>query len=130
MTLPRFVTLLTATSLGVIALNSVFYVLPYTIKNYLGVAWWSLFAFILLSFGLYFLSKQAALSKNKTLFNGIIMASVFFKMFIAVIVLVIYKKVYQPQDKNFLIPFFLTYFLFMIFETYFMIKLAKIKTEE
>jgi hypothetical protein len=130
MTLPRFITLLTATSLGVIALNSVFYILPYTIKNHITVAWWSLFAFIPLSFGLYFLSKQAALSKNKMLFNLIIMASIFFKMFIAIFVLVIYKKIYQPQDKNFIIPFFLTYFVFMIFETYFMIKLAKMKTEE
>jgi hypothetical protein len=130
MTFPRFITLLTATSLCAIALNSVFYFLPFSVKDYLGVAWWSLFAFILLSFGLYYISKHAAASSNKSLFNSIIMASVFFKMFIAVIVLVIYRKIYHPQDKNFLIPFFITYFVFMVFETYFMIKLAKNKTEE
>jgi hypothetical protein len=48
-------------------------------------------------------------------------------MLVAVICMVIYRKVFSAQGKDFLLPFFIVYFAFTIFETYFMIKLAKEK---
>jgi hypothetical protein len=91
------------------------------------VIWWSIGLFIPLSIGQYYLAKRAAVSENKSLFHNLIIASVFFKMFLSVIILVIYRKLMQPDSGRFVLPFLLVYFIFTIFETYFMVKLAKPK---
>ena len=124
MSFKRFLTLLSITTIGIALVNfAAIFFIP-NLKNHTGIAWWSLSLFIAISFLLYFLGTQAAKSENKLLFNNVIIASVFFKMMAAVVILVIYKKMYHPESNTFLIPFFIVYFLFSIFETYFMIKLS------
>jgi hypothetical protein len=121
----KFLTLLGITILSAILLNfSLSFLIPkLNIYNSMGL--WSLVMFSIISFVLFFLANLAAQSTNKLLFNNVIMASVFLKMMAAVVILLIYKKLYHPQSNVFLIPFFIAYFFFSIFETYFMVKLSK-----
>jgi hypothetical protein len=121
----KFLTLLGITILSAILLNfSLSFLIPkLNIYNSMGL--WSLVMFSIISFVLFFLANLAAQSTNKLLFNNVIMASVFLKMMAAVVILFIYKKLYHPQSNVFLIPFFIAYFFFSIFETYFMVKLSK-----
>ena len=129
MTQTRFFTLLTATSVGVSLASWLLQSLSATFQRYNGVVWFSLALFIPLSICMFFVGKRASTSANKSLFHSLIMPFTFIKMLSAVIVLLIYKKVFHPETKYFLLPFFLVYFVFTIFETYFMIKIAKQKDE-
>ncbi len=124
MTFQRFLILLGITIAIAIFINFSLSFFVSKLNNHNGVGLWSLVLFTLISFILFFLGKQAAQSTNKLLFNNVIIASVFLKMMAAVVVLVVYKKKYHPESNTFLIPFFIAYFLFSIFETYFMIKLS------
>jgi hypothetical protein len=125
MTFQRFLTLLGITVASAILLNFSLSFVVSTLNNYNGMGLWSLILFTFISFVLFYLGKLAAQSTNKLLFNNVIMASVFLKMMAAIVVLLVYKKQYHPQSNVFLIPFFIVYFFFSIFETYFMVKLSK-----
>lgn len=130
MTLRSFLTLLAATTAFVFLLNLILGQFFGSFVQYRGVIGWSLALFIPLSIGMFFLGQRAANSENKLLFHNLIIVSIFAKMFLSVFVLLIYKKVFHPETKNFTLPFFLVYFSFTVFETYFMVKLGKIKSEK
>jgi hypothetical protein len=125
MSFQRFLTLLGITIASAILLNFSLSFAVSKLNNYNGMGFWSLILFTIISFVLFFLGKQAAQSTNKLLFNNVIMASVFLKMMAAVVVLLVYKKQYHPESNVFLIPFFIVYSFFSVFETYFMVKLSK-----
>jgi hypothetical protein len=98
-----------------------------TFQLYNSVTWWSLGIFIPLSIGMFLGGQRAARSTNKYFFSNLIMPLTFIKMFVAVAGLVVYKKIFHPETKFFLLPFFFVYVVFTIFETFFMVKLAKPK---
>ncbi len=123
----RFLTLLSATSAGVIAVNLILQYAFLPLKNNANIAWWSLALFIAISWIMYILGKRAASSPDKYFFNNVIIGSMLFKMIFSVAVLLIYKKTFHPEGKTFLIPFFIAYFTFTIFETYFMTQLTERK---
>ena len=127
MNLRTFLTLLVATTAIVLSLNLILQQFFGTFVQYRGVTWWSLSLFIPLSIGMYFYGEKASRSENKLLFHNLIIVTIFAKMFLSVFVLLIYKKIFHPETKNFTLPFFLVYFIFTIFETYFMVKLAQKK---
>lgn len=127
MTFQRFLTLLSATSAGVIVLNLILQYAFLPLKNNANIAWWSLTLFIVISWLMYVLGKRAANSPDKYFFNNVIIGSMLFKMIFSVAVLLIYKKTFHPEGKTFLIPFFIAYFTFTIFETYFMTQLTERK---
>lgn len=127
MNLRPFLTLLVATTALVVFLNLILQQFFGTFVKYSSVTWWSLGLFIPLSIGMYFFGQRASLSENKLLFHNLIIVTIFAKMFLSVFVLLIYKKIFHPETKNFTLPFFLVYFIFTVFETYFMVKLAQKK---
>ncbi len=127
MTFQRFLTLLSATSAGVIVVNLILQYAFLPLKNNANIAWWSLALFIVISWLMYVLGKRAANSPDKYFFNNVIIGSMLFKMIFSVAVLLIYKKTFHPEGKTFLIPFFIAYFTFTIFETYFMTQLTERK---
>jgi hypothetical protein len=127
MTFQRFLMLLGITIASAVLLNFSLTFLVSKLSYYNSMGFWSIFLFTIISFVLFFLGQQAAKSSNKMLFNNVIMASVFLKMMAAVVILLVYKKVNHPESNVFLIPFFIAYFFFSIFETYFMVKLSKNK---
>ena len=127
MNLRPFLTLLAATTALVVLLNLILQQFFGTFVQYSSVTWWSLGLFIPLSIGMFIFGQRASLSENKLLFHNLIIVTIFAKMFLSVFVLLIYKKIFHPETKNFTLPFFLVYFIFTIFETYFMVKLAQKK---
>ncbi|MFT5909730.1 MAG: hypothetical protein ACI9XO_001246 [Paraglaciecola sp.] len=76
---------------------------------------------------MFVLGKKTAASQNVNDFSQVVFGSIIGKMFLTVFLVVAYFEVQQPQDSHFLIPFFLIYLAFTIFETAFMMKLSKVK---
>lgn len=87
-------------------------------------SWMTWGAFILISILMFMLGKWAALDRNQKLF---ISMSIFLggsKMLFSVVWVIVYTTLYIPKGRGFVIPFFLIYLCFTIFETYFMMKLS------
>ena len=82
-------------------------------------------AFFILSYLMYYLGSKAAGSNNKYTFNNIIVGNMILKMFMCVIIVLVYKNAYNIQSRAFLLPFLIIYLSYTIFETYFLTKLAK-----
>ncbi|WP_235297558.1 hypothetical protein [Portibacter marinus] len=86
---------------------------------------YAIIAFSLLSYVMFYLGKMAAKSSNKYTFNNIIIGNMILKMFLCVIIILVYKNIYQIESRAFLLPFLVIYLAYTIFETYFLTKLAK-----
>lgn len=83
--------------------------------------------FIGICLALFFVGERMATSKNRLAFNNLITFSVIGKIAVSLVVLFIYFKLKQPPDRLFVAPFLLTYIVFTSFETWFMMKLARLK---
>lgn len=127
MTFQRFMAALITTAVGTALINYISQLFFPALQRFADIAWWSLGVFTVLSLLMYLAGKSAALSSNKYIFIQLIMVSIFFKMVAGVGVLLVYKKLFQPDSKLFVIPFFVVYLTFTIFETYFMTQLARMK---
>ena len=88
----------------------------------------SCIAFILFSAFMYFLAYRAALSSDKNLFLQQVLLTTSAKMALCIFVIVGYFKLAEPSSKMYAIPFLIVYLIFTIFETYFMMKLSKVKS--
>lgn len=84
--------------------------------------------FTAISVGLFFWGEATAVSKNKLAFNGLITGSVLGKIVFSLVGLMIYFKTQNPADRLFVVPFLLVYVIFTIFETWFLLRLAKTKS--
>lgn len=113
------VTLLTALlNMGLLWTNDVF-------RKYEDLAWFSLGFFYVFNILMYVLAKILVRSSNKFAFSHLIMSSMMLKMMLSVVIVMQYRKMMQPDTHLFVLPFFLIYFISTIFETYFMVKVAK-----
>ncbi len=103
------------------------FALHYTpqIAPYSGISWLSLLLFILLSILMYYFGDQAAKSDNKHTFTNVVIGFMAGKMFISLMLIFLYKKLVEPETSWFVLPFFLVYLFFTIYETYFMGKLGR-----
>ncbi len=97
---------------------------PFQVFSYISTV-----CFILFSLGMYFLSYRAALSPDKNLFLQQVLGTTFMKMFLCIVVIVGYFELTHPISKMYAVPFLIVYLIFTIFETYFMMKLSKIKKQ-
>lgn len=87
---------------------------------------WSLLLFYFLtSILLFTVGKKLAVSENKNAFTLFIMGAVFVKMMLSMAVLVVYLKFAHPSSKYFILPFFVVYLAFTVFETYFLMKIGR-----
>lgn len=93
------------------------------------LSWVSCIFFVVFSILIYAIGYKAANHEDKHLFTSVILGFVFGKMFLSILMLVIYHKIVQPTDNLFLAPFFIVYLVYTVFETYFMIKLGKIRPD-
>lgn len=89
--------------------------------------WGILAFFILLTLAIYYVGKQLAVSNDKYAYNRLILLVVMTKMMLCVLFVVVYIKEMEPTNKFFLIPFFLIYFVYTIFEVVIMTKLGHTK---
>jgi hypothetical protein len=98
------------------------------LQPYRALAWGSLAAFILLSIAMYFAGRRAALSTNKHDFTNVLMGFTAGKMFLSIAAIYGYHQLAQPATKLFIVPFFSIYLIYTIFESYFMMRLGRIKS--
>ncbi len=87
----------------------------------------SITTFVLVSIGLYFAGRNAALSSSKVAFNGVVTSSVFGKMFLAIGLLFAYQSAALPTNQWFVGIFLFVYIVYTVFEVWFMSKLARLK---
>ncbi|MEO1258119.1 MAG: hypothetical protein AAFZ15_04955 [Bacteroidota bacterium] len=83
--------------------------------------------FCLLSLVMFFTSAKAAISKDKNAFTRLIMVFTMAKLFLTVIIVVVYQQIEKPDNVLFILPFFAIYIAYTIFETIFMTKLGKVE---
>jgi energy-coupling factor transporter transmembrane protein EcfT len=78
--------------------------------------------FCLLSF---FLQSKSVLSSNKSLFGNVFLLSIFFKLILCGLLVIAYALIAKPSSVHFILPFFVIYLFYTVFEVYFILKLAK-----
>lgn len=122
----NFFTQLTIVSIGTLIVLFLLHQLEH-FSPFQSFSYGSLIGFIVLSAGMYFLSARAAVSSDKNLFLQQVLGTTFFKMLLCIIIIVGYGKLAEPPSKMYAIPFLAIYLIFTIFETYFMMKLSKVK---
>jgi len=96
------------------------------VSAYTGIFWLSIAFFFFFSLAMYFFAKKAALSSNRHAFTNVTIGTLAGKLLLSVVLLVIYKQVADPPDRLFIIPFFIVYLFYTMFETNFMIKLGRL----
>ncbi|MEM7101602.1 MAG: hypothetical protein AAF502_00645 [Bacteroidota bacterium] len=111
-------------SLGVAVIIALLYLIP-AMRPEFGFAWSCWITFILVTYIMYWLSMRSLNSPSKGLFISVSMLLNGFKIVISLILVIFYYQLFQPETKLFLIPFFITYLLYTIFEVYILSKLAK-----
>lgn len=90
-------------------------------------SWSCWLLFIAFSQAVFFFGLRAARSTNRHDFTNVSMGFIFFKMMLSVGFVFIYVKLIEPPDALFIIPFFINYLCFTVFETRFMILLGKMR---
>lgn len=85
----------------------------------------SILLFTGLSILIFFLGKRAATATNKHLFTNLVMGFTLVKMLFSGFIVVAYTLLAEPENKLFVLPFFLIYSLYTGFEVYVMVKLAR-----
>lgn len=95
------------------------------IRNFQLLGIQSLFIFV--SFSIYVFEKGLKIVQlsDKTAFIRFIFSNILIKMFLSVGIVFFYYNNYHPESKFFLIPFFVNYILFTIFEIKFSSKIKK-----
>lgn len=81
--------------------------------------------FTVLSIGAFYAGKRASGAANKHLFTSVIMGFTLLKMMLSGITIFLYHLLAEPADKIFVLPFFILYLIFTIFEAFVMIKQAR-----
>jgi hypothetical protein len=121
----RFYTFLTLTVLLTVALLFVVFFFFPPLYAYAKLGWASLALFVNITFLMFFLGKKAVASPNKFLFSNVSMGFIFLKMVMSLMTVVAYKKMTHPASTLFIVPFFIVYLTFTIFETYLMLKMTQ-----
>jgi hypothetical protein len=93
-------------------------------KTYLSFALVVNTIFAFTSIPMYYLFTKLALSPKRTLFISATVGNMFFRIFLSVMILVLYFLWYNPDDGNFVVPFLVVYVTFTIFETYILLRIA------
>lgn len=81
--------------------------------------------FVMNAILVHLLASRALKSKDKNSFTRITMINTFSKLFVLVLLVVVYKTSNPEKSVDFIWPFFISYIIFTIFETRFLMKLAK-----
>ena len=98
------------------------------IGEYFDLSLLSLLFFAFLSIIIFYMGKNAAQSENQFLFMNIIVMNMVIKMLLSFGIILMYVQIKEPENKLFVIPFFIIYFIFNAFETHFMTKQSKVKS--
>ncbi len=94
-------------------------------KNILGISFSTLIFFVSLSITVYYLGNSAARSRNKNRLTQLIMILVFFKLFSCLLIIIIYDRFFHPASNYYVLPFFLIYISYTVFEVMMLSKANK-----
>lgn len=94
------------------------YALPFTMAT--------IVLFIAFCVALFYLGKRTAGAKNKMLFTNVFMGVTMLKMFLCGGMIGAYAYLAAPENKLFVVPFFLSYMIFTLLEIIFLVKLARV----
>lgn len=94
------------------------------IADYQDFGWASILFFVVWSSIMFFSIHKKDNSKPYTFINAV-MVFTMGKLILSAILIVVYFKVANPVSKIFVLPFFVIYIIYTIFETRFMMKLGK-----
>lgn len=98
------------------------YLIP-ALKVHYWMSIWTLLLFSVLSILQYVVALKFIDHQNRQLFGSFIMLGTFLKIVFAVVLVFLYYKMTQATDRYFIIPFFVIYFIFTVFETIFLVKI-------
>lgn len=116
--------LVLVTSVAAVAVGGLMYLLPAaSVHLYFAVG--TAAAFLALCIALFFAGKRAARSSNKHSFTQLVIGSVFGKMLGSLAFLLIYREEAKPENAWYVGIFLILYALYMVFELWFMTRLAK-----
>lgn len=90
----------------------------------------SILFFVAFSILTYWLADNAARSKNKFAFTQVTFLFLFGKLLFSVLILVVYKQIAMPENNLYVLPFFLVYLCYTVFETGFMMRLGRISGKQ
>lgn len=85
-------------------------------NDILPISYASLAFFVILSVAVFYLGNAAARSSDKNRLTQLIIILVFFKLFSCLFIIIAYDRMFQPQSNYYVLPFFLIYIVFTIFE--------------
>lgn len=85
-------------------------------EDILPISYASLAFFVILSIAVFYLGHAAAKSSDKNKLTQLIIALVFFKLFSCLLIIIVYDQIFQPKSNHYVIPFFLIYIVFTVFE--------------
>jgi len=101
---------------------AIFYITNYflPITQHLKLFWVSVVGFVLLSGIIYLLVERSLLMSGGKGILGLVVFNVLLKLVFSFGFVSLYVQQTQPSDKFFLLPFFIAYLTFTIFETWFL----------
>lgn len=74
----------------------------------------------------YWLAKRMSVSTDKYAIVRLVMGNMMLKLLLAVIVVVVYTRVVEIETTLFILPFFVTYISFTVFETILLHNISKV----
>ena len=95
-------------------------------KDSLAISLSSIVFFVSLSIVVFYLGNAAARSTNKNRLTQLIMILVFFKLFSCLLIIMIYDRFFHPPNNYYVLPFFLIYILYTVFEVIMLTKANKL----
>lgn len=95
-------------------------------KDSLAISLSSIIFFVSLSIVVFYLGNAAARSANKNRLTQLIMILVFFKLFSCLLIIIIYDRFFHPANNYYVLPFFLIYILYTVFEVIMLTKANKL----
>ncbi len=84
----------------------------------------SLVMFFFISIVMFFTGRWGTSHENKSTFIGLMYLYMGGKMILSVLMILLYYLYIEPETKLFILPFFVVYFIYTIFESYFLMKLS------
>ena len=93
---------------------------------YAPISWASVAFFVVFSWIVYFFGTKAAQSDNKNDFTRFSLLVIMGKLFLSVFLVIGYVVVAEPANRFVVLPFLPIYVIYTVFETNFMMKLAKL----
>ncbi len=91
------------------------------------IIWFALILFIAISIGIYILGQRAITTDDKNFFLYIIMVNIIVKLVASILTIGLFKYLFDPSHKFYILHFVIIYLLFTIFETHFLSIQAKAK---